>query len=168
MKPGRRGNSATPGREESGHPAPGPDIDSHGPLADRIRAAIAKAAEQKGKGEFREMHREARTARLRDAQEWVRKAWAKRSRWFADGSDITPQNIAPKLVRVETAEQQDLFRLARYTWSLPYSRGYGRRLRFLIVDEGHDALMGVLGLQSAPISFGPRDRKAAYPEGRLS
>lgn len=132
-------------------------------LADRIRAANAKMAMLKEQGEFREMHYEARNAHLRDAEPWIQNAWRKRSHWFANGSDIDPNNVAPKLVPVATTEQQDLFRLARYTWSLPYSRGYGRRLRFLVVDEGQGKLMGILGLQSAPISFAPRDSKVSYP-----
>ena len=142
------------------------DLSSIGPLADRIRAANAKMAELKKRGEFHEMHYQARNAHLRDAQAWIQNAWRKRAHWFANGSDITPENISPKLVPVETTEQQDLFRLARYTWSLPYSRGYGRRLRFLILDEGHETLIGVLGLQSAPINFPPRDAEVLYPENR--
>ena len=135
-------------------------------LADSIRAAIDKTALLKEQGEFREMHCEARNAHLREAGTWIQNAWRKRSHWFANGNDIEPENVAPKLVPVETTEQQDLFRLARYTWSLPYSRGYGRRLRFLVMDEGHGKLMGVLGLQSAPINFAPRDSKVSYPQGR--
>ena len=38
-----------------------------------------------------------------------------------------PDAISPRLIQVVNTEQSDLFRLARYTWSLPYSRGYGRR-----------------------------------------
>ena len=142
------------------------DIGYSGPLADRIRASTARAVELKEQGKFREMHREAREVQIREAQGWIEKAWCKRSCWFADGGEINPRNISPMLVEVKTTEQQDLFRLARYTWSLPYSRGYGRRLRFLVVDEGHNTLMGVLGLQSAPISFSPRDRRVEYPEER--
>lgn len=135
-------------------------------LADRIRAANAEMARMIEQGTLREAHHKARNAHLLESQAWIQNAWRKRSHKFANGSDITPENIAPKLVPVVSTEQQDLFRLARYTWSLPYSKGYGRRLRFLIVDEGHDALMGVLGLQSAPINFSPRDGRVSYPENR--
>ena len=142
------------------------DLGSKGSLADRIREANAEMARMVEQGTLREAHLKARNANLLEAQAWIQNAWRKRSHWFANGADITPEQIAPKLVLVETTEHQDLFRLARYTWSLPYSRGYGRRLRFLIVDEGHGALMGVLGLQSAPINFSPRDGIVSYPENR--
>ncbi len=139
-----------------------------GPLAERLRDAIAIATRNGGnlnKDEIREKHNESTLARLRESQGWIRDAWRKRSQFFADGVEISPEKISPKLVQVRTTEQQDLFRLARLSWSLPYSRGYGRRLRFLIMDDYHGKLMGVLGLQSAPIDFSVRDRNITYPEG---
>src|SRR5262249_37203992 len=60
----------------------------------------------------------------------------------------------------------DLFRLARLTWSLPFSRGYGRRLRFLVLDEANEKLIGVIGLQSPPLDFAARDRRFKYPNGK--
>ena len=108
------------------------------------------------------MHDEAKQARIRDAQSWIRRAWQKHSCWFADGKDIVPQRVVPKLIEVTTREHQDLFRLGRFTWSLPYSSGYGRRLRFLVIDEYHRCLIGLLGLQSPPISFLPRDQWIDY------
>lgn len=121
-----------------------------GPLADRIREALSKSipeGEIRTKEHIRLMHEEARLSRLRDAQEWIQKAWQKWSHRFANGADLSPKDITPKLVAVRTPEEQDLFRLARFTWSLPYSRGYGRRLRFLVVDEYHDAAQPILRLR---------------------
>lgn len=135
-------------------------------LTERMKNAILRASKNTKthtKLQMRAMHDEARLYRLQESQEWIRKAWLKRIHRFANGSSISPQSITPKLVKVETTEHRDLFRLARFTWSLPYSRGYGRRLRFLVIDEHHGTLMGVLGLQSAPISFLPRDQYVTYP-----
>ena len=140
-----------------------------GPLADRIRAAIKKATydgESRTKDQIRTMHDESRLARLLEARNRIQVAWRKRAHRFANGADISPPDVHPKLIKVETTEHEELFRLARYTWSLPYSRGYGRRLRFLVIDEHTNALMGILGLQSPPIDFGPRDQRIAYPEGQ--
>ena len=139
-----------------------------GPFAERLREAIALATtngHNLSKDEIRERHNESTLARLIESQGWIRDAWRKRSHFFADGIEISPEKITPKLLQVRTTEQQDLFRLARLSWSLPYSRGYGRRLRFLIMDDYHGKLMGVLGLQSAPIDFSVRDRNITYPEG---
>ena len=132
-------------------------------LADDIKAALAEAYDQLERGELRAMHDKAKLARLQESQDWIQRAWIEHSHRFADGDKITPENVTPRLIQVESREHRDLFRLGRFTWSLPYSRGYGRRLRFLVMDEHHDTLMGLLGLQSAPISFLPRDQHIQYP-----
>jgi len=129
----------------------------------------------KGNGEkqsVRRLHDSARHLILRQQQAWVRSRWSRLHLYFADGQDVNPEAIRPTLVEVATPWQHDLFRLARLTWSLPYSKGYGRRLRFLIMDEGnrntegHPYLIGILALQSPPLSFPPRDRLFQYPPGR--
>ena len=156
---------------EINRPTPVPvQLQEQQPLADRIREALRAMPESlpgDSKEAIRAMHLAARMRDLTAAQDWIANAWRLRGRFFADGADINPECIDPKIVPVRTTAEQDLYRLARYTWSLPYSRGYGRRLRFLILDAGHDhAVMGILGLQSPPIDFSPRDQRVTYPEGR--
>ena len=139
-------------------------------LSDTIRAALQdmpRCQPGDSKDHIRSMHEAARERHLADHEKWTRNAWRLRQHFFAEGADLNPDAISPRLIQVVNTEQQDLFRLARYTWSLPYSRGYGRRLRFLIVDAGHDnAVMAILGLQSPPIDFPLRDKDIDYPPGR--
>jgi hypothetical protein len=125
-----------------------------------------------GKENLRKLHGEARRFILQEHQGWIRQAWPRLSPYFARGGQVVPERIRPVLVEVVEPWQGDLFRLARLTWSLPYSKGYGRRLRFLILDAGNPApsgspfLIGILALQSPPLSFPPRDRRFRYPPGR--
>ena len=139
-------------------------------LADTIREALQdmpRCQPSDSKDQIRAMHEAAKQRHLADHEKWTRNAWRLRQHFFANGADINPDAISPQLIQVDNTERSDLFRLARYTWSLPYSRGYGRRLRFLIVDAAHDnAVMAILGLQSPPIDFPLRDRKIDYPLGR--
>jgi hypothetical protein len=72
------------------------------------------------------------------------------------------------LVEVKKKEEFELFRVARLTWSLPYSKGFGRRLTYLVIDEHNGKLIGILRLQSPPLSFPPRDKLFDYPNGRKS
>jgi len=124
------------------------------------------------KERLRRLHEPARRHVLRRHRDWLRRMWPRLAPFFADGPAVVPERIRPVLVEVTEAWQKDLFRLARLTWSLPYSGGYGRRLRFLVLDEGNRSpegrpfLIGILGLQSPPISFPPRDRLFVYPPGR--
>lgn len=112
------------------------------------------------------LHEPAREITLSNAQAWINYAWEKHKKSFAYGEEIDPKLISPKLIEVVTNDQKELFRLARYTWSLPYTKGYGRRLKFLLMDSTNEKLIGILGLQSPPLSFPGRDRLFSYPAGR--
>ncbi len=66
---------------------------------------------------------------------------------IADGAEVNPATIRPKLVSVMAdSEEELLFRYVRLHWSIPVSAGYGRRLRFLVIDESNDKLIGIIGL----------------------
>lgn len=55
------------------------------------------------------------------------------------------------------SEEELLFRYASLHWSIPVSSGYGRRLRFLVVDGHNEKLIGLIGLGDPVYSLGPRD-----------
>jgi hypothetical protein len=118
------------------------------------------------KEDLRQRHALNRLEILQRDRPWIRAKAPKLLNWFASGREVLPAKISPRLIEVDTNEQQDVFRLARYTWSLPYSKGYGRRLKFLIVDDQNDKLMGLLGLQSPPLDLAPRDHQFSFPTGR--
>ena len=40
---------------------------------------------------------------------------------------------------------------------MPYSKGYGRRLRFVIIDKYHKSVVGIIGLQSPSADLSCRD-----------
>jgi len=61
-----------------------------------------------------------------------------------------------ELVKPDTM-QSDLFRMASLLWSVPVSRGYGRRLRFLVWDKQNEKLMGLIALGDPPFNQGARD-----------
>lgn len=67
---------------------------------------------------------------------------------FADGDQVVPVHISTGLIEVTTGRQHNLFRVARLLWSLPFSKGVGRRLRFLIFDRANGKLIGLLARQS--------------------
>lgn len=118
------------------------------------------------KDDIRELHSGSVTQQLANAQPWIQRTWPKRKHFFADGNDINPKCISPVLIEVVARWHYDVFRLARLTWSLPFTRGYGRRLRYLVMDRSTEKLIGVLGLQSPPLDFPARDKMLSYPDGR--
>lgn len=114
----------------------------------------------------RQLHEPARRVELERRQDWLRRNLPRYLPFFADGERVEPEKIEPVLVEVKKQWQQELFRVARLTWSLPYSKGFGRRLTYLVMDKSNDKLIGILRLQSPPLSFPPRDRLFEYPDGR--
>ncbi|MDI6906412.1 MAG: DUF4338 domain-containing protein [Thermoanaerobacterales bacterium] len=78
---------------------------------------------------------------------------------IAAGADVVPERISPRLVEVQAGTDDELlFRYASLHWSIPVSSGYGRRLRFLVVDEQNDKLIGLIGLGDPVFALGARDR----------
>ncbi len=77
---------------------------------------------------------------------------------FANGSEVRPEAIRPRVVQVQTERDAALFRLASLRWSVPVSAGYGRRTRFLVFDDSIGKLMGIFALGDPVFNLGVRDR----------
>ncbi len=77
---------------------------------------------------------------------------------FANGSEIRPEAIDPVIFPVRgSGLSSDLFRLATLLWSVPVSKGYGRRMRFLVKDQYNDKVIGVFGLTDPVFNLRTRD-----------
>src|SRR6185369_11629607 len=80
-------------------------------------------------------------------------------RHIANGSQVNPELIAPRLIEVKPRTDDELlFRYATLHWSIPVSSGYGRRLRFLVKDEQNEKLIGIIGLGDPVFALGARDK----------
>lgn len=76
-----------------------------------------------------------------------------------DGVNLNPEKIEPVLLEVtdKNLKLSRIFRLAKFNWSVPPSNGFGRRLRFLVWDNYHEALIGVIGLTDPVFNLKVRD-----------
>ena len=77
--------------------------------------------------------------------------------YFASGNQIDPTLISPKLVEIRTQKQARLFRFACMLWSVPVSQGFGRRMRFLVLDRQNNCLIGVFALGDPVFNLAARD-----------
>jgi hypothetical protein len=110
------------------------------------------------KERVRLLHLAQRQERLTAEASFVDEQWPRLQQYFADGSEVVPERIAPRLELVGPAcWQSDLFRLASLTWSVPVSQGYGRRMRFLVWDDSNGKLIGLLGLGDPVFNLRVRD-----------
>jgi hypothetical protein len=112
---------------------------------------------------IRTLHSPQRAERLRAATSFLEGKLGRILPHFANGSEIDPAKIrlVLKRVRSRTAEA-DIFRLATLTWSVPVSVGFGRRMRYLVWDEGHNRLVGVLALGDPVFNLAVRDKAIGW------
>lgn len=90
---------------------------------------------------------------------------------MASGHDLDPMRVSPRIVILPPGQNPDalLWRWLSLHWSIPVSGGYGRRIRALVVDEGHDdAVMGLIGLADPVYSLGVRDRAIGWTADQRS
>ena len=110
------------------------------------------------KDKLRELHAEATNHRIERSKRGLVKYEPKLLKRLATGAEILPERIVPRLLEVQPeSEDELLFRYATLHWSIPVSSGYGRRIRFLVIDEWNDKLIGVFGLGDPIFSLTGRD-----------
>jgi len=110
------------------------------------------------KESIRALHFEQRRDGLKEHRLFVKAALPKLQNYFANGSDVDPKQVQPRLELVEAHTwQSDLFRLASLSWSVPVSYGFGRRLRYLVWDEHNGKLIGIIALGDPVYNLRVRD-----------
>ena len=82
------------------------------------------------KADYRAMNKLAVQRNIEKSAPAVRPHENRLIRYIADGKEVCPESICPKIVSVKSnSEHELLFRYACLHWSIPVSSGYGRRLR---------------------------------------
>lgn len=110
------------------------------------------------KSTIRALHSTQRAHRDRAEATFVRRHLDRLLVHFADGSEVNPGRVSPELVPVLSGtDESALFRVAARLWSVPVSRGFGRRLRYLVRDRHNGKLIGLLALGSPVFNLAARD-----------
>ncbi len=107
---------------------------------------------------IRKLHRKQKSDLLKNEMPFIRSRYDELIQYFASGVEVIPQKVSPRLELIESNTwQSDLFRLASLTWSVPVSRGYGRRIRFLVWDDFNGKLIGLFALGDPVFNSRVRD-----------
>ena len=78
--------------------------------------------------------------------------------YLANPCEIDVNKIKPFLSVVAAGtEDSHLFNAASLLWSVPVSRGFGRRMRYLVRDKSNGKLIGIIGLTDPVFNLTPRD-----------
>ncbi|WP_322047429.1 Druantia anti-phage system protein DruA [Paraburkholderia sp. J67] len=112
---------------------------------------------------IRHLHAQQRKELLHGESEFIKQQTPRLLKFFASGSDINPERISPRLERVASGTWQgELFRLASLTWSVPVSRGFGRRLRYLVWDDSNGKLIGIFAIGDPVFNLSARDNHIGW------
>lgn len=112
-----------------------------------------------GKDFLRKLHAEAVAHRIERARRTLQAHETWLLEFIADGHEVDPEAILPRIVVVKPRSDEELlFRYASLHWSIPVSSGYGRRLRFLVMDEQNCKLIGIIGLGDPVFGLRARDQ----------
>jgi hypothetical protein len=123
-----------------------------------VRDGHLKPFDDIDKSSIRALHSVATRHRILEARDRLLRHEPELLSWIANGVDIVPSEVSPRLVRVHRGSVEELlFRYAKLHWSIPVSSGYGRRLRYLVIDDSNDKLIGLIGLGDPVINLGARD-----------
>jgi hypothetical protein len=114
--------------------------------------------DQVNKDNIRQLYAHLRIEKLRESRRWLLSIEEKILPYFADANEVKVEKIRPTIVPVDSQIKADLFRYASLTWSVPVSRGYGRRMRFLVFDENNGKLMGLFALGDPVYNLRVRDQ----------
>lgn len=143
-----------------------PSEESKQTLRDAIAAHLASIGVEAdpesflaiSKESIRAMHAAIRLERLEAEGRFVRNHIEELQAALVEGRRLEPSQIEPILIEVKAGTAQaDLFRLATKLWSVPVSSGFGRRLRFLVWDRHHNALMGLFAIGDPVFNLSSRD-----------
>ena len=117
-----------------------------------------RAPEDPSKQTIRDLHAAHRRESLEQEREFIDALGPSLSSHFADGTALDPTKIEPEIVEVlPGSTEARLFRFATLLWSIPVSRGFGRRLRFLVRDRHNGSLIGLFALGDPVFNLNARD-----------
>ena len=125
----------------------------------RIKAQRIIPPDLSQKQKIRELHSTAVLHRLSRSKEGLFRYENRLLKRIADGTEVIPSKIHPRLVEVKPdSEDELLFRYIGLHWAIPVSSGYGRRLRFLVIDDQNDKVIGLIGLGDPVFNLAVRDQ----------
>lgn len=110
------------------------------------------------KDNFREIQQHATKKTLEKNEKAIRPYENRLIQYIANGDEVVPEKIDPELILVQRgSEHEKLFRYISLHWSIPISPGYGRRMRFLLMDRSNGKAIGIFALGDPVISLKDRD-----------
>lgn len=118
---------------------------------------------------FRKLQENAKMEQIRKHINFLIKYKKLAYKYALNGNEIDPKKIDLDIIEVlPNSTEEKLFRWWNFIWwSIPYQQPYGRQMRFLIWDKGHNAPFGLISLQSPVLKMAVRDKALGIPKSEL-
>ncbi len=121
------------------------------------------------KSAYRDLQQLSRSEQIDIHKNFLTNKALKIKNHLLNGKELDPRKIKLELrqIKKDTLEE-DIYKWWNLIWwSVPYQRAYGRQMRFLLWDKGHNAPFGLIGLQSPILKISARDKYLNIPRDEL-
>jgi len=129
-----------------------------------LRDESFELPEGEAKETYRKLHQEQRTEKLLASQKVIRTWEDAFITSVAKPEEIDLKKIVPRIRAIETEQDRGIFNYASLTWSVPVSKGFGRRTYFLVEDEQNNKLIGIFALGDPVYNLGVRDKAIGWSQ----
>jgi len=121
------------------------------------------------KNTYRDLHKYSRNEQIRLHLNFLKNNSKIIQNFLLNENKLNPLKIDLELREVtKDSLEETIFRWWNLIWwSIPYQRAYGRQLRFLLWDKGHNVPFGLIGLQSPILKMSVRDDYLNLPREKL-
>jgi len=115
---------------------------------------------------LKNIHRRKKMERIRHHRKRLKRCLRAVKEHTINGADLDPERIDLEIREIlpNDGDADIAFWWDLVWWSLPHTKMYGRQIRLLLWDKGHDSPFGLLSLQSPPIRSNVRDNFLGIPE----
>jgi hypothetical protein len=125
----------------------------------KLTEALPDSDRRLSKYQIRKLHEQQRYQVLAKLDGSFGEMLSSLERNLARTQEVDILNIAPHLIPVNAGTPESLlFHAATLYWSVPVSEGFGRRMRFIVMDKNNGKLVGIIGLMDPVFNLGPRDQ----------
>lgn len=118
---------------------------------------------------LRKLHEHSKNEQVKLHGKFIQEGFKTVLNYAINGNDIDPDKIDLELIEVKEGTKENIiFKWWNLVWwSVPYQKAYGRQMRFILWDKGHNAPFGLIGLQSPILKMAVRDRYLNIPKEDL-
>ena len=118
---------------------------------------------------YKKIQHNAKMEQISEHRKFLRRFFDHVKESHLDGKNVVPENIRLELREVLPGSfESQMFRWWNLVWwNMPYQRAYGRQIRFILWDRGHDMPFGLMQLQSPLLRMKTRDEYLEIPSESL-